>query len=164
MKKFLLIGVIILVAVTLSGCKKAAEKTAETAIEAASGGEVDVDIENDSMKINTNAGSLEVGEGVSLPANFPDDIYLIAGDIMSALTVDADSTFQVEIDTPQSLSDAASVYDEELQADGWTITSTLEMTDATNIMAEKDDRFISVSIGTSEGITVVIISTSIVTE
>lgn len=148
--------------VVLSGCKNAAEKAAETAIESTTGIEADVD--NNSVTINTNAGSLTVGEAAAIPDEFPSDVYIIDGDVMSALTIDEDETYQVQIDTPESLSDAADLYDEQLQADGWDITSTLEMTDSANIMAEKGDRFVSVSIGTSDGVTVVIITTSIVSE
>ncbi|MDP2683682.1 MAG: hypothetical protein Q8P20_01370 [bacterium] len=162
MKKFLLIGVVVLLAVTLSGCKNAAEKTVETAIESTTGIEADVD--NDSITLNTNEGSLTVGDAATIPSGFPSDVYIIDGDVMSAMTIDTDSTFQVQIDTPKSLSEAGDIYNEELLAAGWTITSTLNMTDAISIMAEKDDRLTTVSVGTSDGVTVVIINTSIISE
>ena len=164
MKKILLVGVIILLAVTLSGCKNTAEKTAESIIESSTGGEVEVDIDNESMIININDGSLVVGEGVGLPSTFPDDVYVIDGEIISSMTIDNNSTYQVQIDTTESYTDAVAMYDEKLQADGWSIISTLEISDGADIMAEKDDRYTTVSIATSEGITVVIITTSVISE
>lgn len=164
MKKFLLIGVVVLAVVVLSGCQNAAEKTAEKVIESTTNSDVDVDLDNNSVTVNTNGGSLTAGDNATVPDNFPSDVYLIDGDVISAMTIDEDETFQVQIDTPNSLSEAMDIYNEQLPADGWDITSTLTLTDSGSMMAEKDDRSVTVSFGTSDGTTVVIISTSIISE
>ena len=162
MKKFLLIGVIIMAVVVLSGCQTATEKVAEKAIESSTG--VDADVDNNSITINTNDSSLTIGNTATIPDDFPSDVYVIDGDVISTMTINEDKTYQVQIDAPSSLSEPGDIYNEQLKAAGWDITSTLDMGDAISIMAEKDDRFTTVALNTSEDVTVVVIVTSIVSE
>lgn len=161
MKKFLLIGIVVLAAIVLSGCQNTAEKAAKTVIESTTNGDVD----DGSVTVNTNEGSITVGDNVNIPDNFPSDVYLIDGEIISSLTMDEGQTYQVQIDTPKSLSETVDLYDKKLQDDGWNIASTYNTGDALSIMgAEKDDRMVSVSVNTSDGSTEVTIYTGIYAE
>ena len=160
MKKILLVGVIILLAVTVSGCKNAAEKTAETAIESSTGGAVDVDIDNDSMKINTNGGSLEVGEGVSLPDGFPSDVYVIDGTIISAMTLAEGESYSVSIRTSQTTAAVKEEYENEFKDEGWEITMDLAMGGGYSMSAEKDNRMVLFGVSTGDDGTIVTINTS----
>jgi len=160
MKKFLLIGIIILVAVTLSGCKKAEEKAAETVLESATGGQADVDIDNDSMKINTNGGSLEVGEGVSLPDGFPSDVYVIDGTIISAMTLAEGESYSVSIRTSQTTAAVKEEYENEFRDEGWEITMDLAMGGGYSMSAEKDNRMVLFGVSTDDDGTKVTLNTS----
>jgi len=141
----------LLLAVVLTGCgEKTAEKTAEKAIETSTGGSVDVDIEEDSMKINTNAGSMEVGESVSLPAGFPSDVHVVDGTVISATTITEGEVYAVSVETTKSVSAVKTEYENELEKDGWTTTMSLTI----------QDRSVSVTIGESDGKTIVSIGTS----
>ena len=61
-----------------SGCQRAADAATEAAIQRASGQEVSVDRDGDHVRIATGDGevSIATGEGMALPADFPDDLFL----------------------------------------------------------------------------------------
>ena len=71
MRKVLLVAVI----AALSGCATAAENVAENAIENAIenelGGDASVSVEDDSIQITSDDGSIAMGEGAELPDGFP---------------------------------------------------------------------------------------------
>ncbi len=164
MKKFLLIGVILLAVVILSGCQNAVEKATETVIESTTNNAVDVDVDNNSMTINTNDSSLTVGDTATIPADFPSDVYVISGEVKSSLTMDENSTFQIQIESEESYADTVAKYKEQLESDGWNITSSLEVGEATTMMSEKDDRNTSVTISEADGVVTLMLTTSIEAE
>ncbi len=158
---YLILG-ITLVAIILLGAsctKKAAEKAAEKSIESASNNQADVDIDNDQVTVNTNAGSWQAGESVSLPSNFPDDIYIISGTIKTALALTENEGFSVSIESAVSLSQAKSTYESELAEAGWTVDSTYSTATGTIMSAQKSDRITTVSLSETDGQTTVVIST-----
>lgn len=65
-------------ALAAAGCQKAADAAAEAAIERASGQKVDIERDGNRVHIGTGEGGIAItaGEGVALPADFPDDLYL----------------------------------------------------------------------------------------
>ncbi len=71
---------VILIALFLAaGCKgeiieRITEGAIESAIEAQSDGEVDIDISESEMSIKTDEGEMTIGEGTDLPDGFPDVI------------------------------------------------------------------------------------------
>ncbi|MDH3517521.1 MAG: hypothetical protein OEM66_01190 [Acidimicrobiia bacterium] len=71
MRKVLLVAVI----AALSGCATAAENLAENAIENAIendlGGDASVSVDDDSIQITSDDGSIAMGEGADLPEGFP---------------------------------------------------------------------------------------------
>lgn len=144
-----------------AGCtKKAAEQTAEKAIESTTNGQADVDIDNDQVTVNTNAGSWQVGESVSLPSGFPEDVYVINGTIKSAMTLTENEGYTVAIETNVTWSQAKTTYESELAEDGWTIASTYSTTNGAILSAQKADRVTTVSISEADGKTSVVISTN----
>jgi len=161
MKKVFIIATVLVLAITLTACgEKTAEKTAEKAIETSTGGAADVDIDDDTVSINTNAGSMTVGEEVDLPDNFPSDIYVIEGTVKTAMEVAENESFSVTIETSKSVSAARTAYEEELVNDGWTITGTMDFTSTVSVMAEKDNRTVTVSINEVDDVVTVAIGTS----
>ena len=64
--------------VLLAGCQRAADGLAEGAIERASNGEVELERDGDKVTLKTEQGqmTMQAGESLPLPANFPKDVYL----------------------------------------------------------------------------------------
>ncbi len=158
-----LILAISLTAIILLGAsctKKAAEKAAEKSIESASNNQADVDIDDDQVTVNTNAGSWQAGESVSLPQGFPSDVYVIDGTIKTALQLTENEGYSVSIESNSSLSQAKSTYESELADAGWTIASTYSTANGAVLSAQKADRLTTVSLSEADGKTTVVISTS----
>jgi hypothetical protein len=83
----LAVGVGAAAVLVLTGCGQAAEKAAESAIESASGGDVQVDIGDQTMTFTDEEEGVRVqgGEGTQLPAAFPADLPTPPnGQLMSA--------------------------------------------------------------------------------
>ncbi len=146
----------------LSCGKKVAEKTAEQAIERASNGNVNIDINQNSVKVNINGGSTvgEVGESVKLPDGFPSDVYVIDGTIKTAVVKTDTQGYTLSINTNLTPAEAKSRYDAKLKEQGWNIVMALDSGDGATISASKSQRNVSVIISTSDGQTNVILGTS----
>ncbi|MDD5566970.1 MAG: hypothetical protein PHH01_02135 [Patescibacteria group bacterium] len=154
---------VVAIALVLTGCgKSSAEKAAEKALETATNGQADVDVSENTVKINTNNSSYEAGENVSLPDGFPDDIYLVDGNITAAFTYTKDKDYSISIETSKTVSEVKALYDTELKADGWAITSSMVYEGSAAIWAEKENRMVSVGInkGSEDGKNTVVISAS----
>jgi hypothetical protein len=65
-------------ALGIAGCQKAADTTTEAAISRASGDQVEVDRDGGQVRIKTADGELtmQAGDALPLPADFPKDVYL----------------------------------------------------------------------------------------
>jgi len=157
MKKLFVLAAILIVAVMLSGC---GEKAAEKAIETSTGGQADVDIDKDSVKVNTNAGSWEVGEDISLPSGFPSDVHVVDGTIVTAMTFTEGESYTVTIQTSKTVNSVKEEYESELASDGWDITMSLVIEGDFFFFFEKGDRMVSVSIGSEDEGAFVLLSTS----
>lgn len=168
MKKFYIFALCVGLAgmaFVVTGCgKKTAEKVAETAaekaIEKATNGQAQVDLGTNSVRININGGSYQVGGDIKLPSGFPSDVYVIDGTIKAATTVKEGETYTVTIETDESMASVKEKYQSKLEGDGWSITATMDVAGTSFITAEKGSRKVSVSIGTSEGKTNVVLGTS----
>ncbi|MBU0707957.1 hypothetical protein KKG41_06320 [Patescibacteria group bacterium] len=162
MKRLLFLSVCILATVLfITGCcTTVTEKKIENEIEAASGGDADVDIDNGTVSINTNEGSLEAGKDVDIPDGFPSDVHLIDGNVTSAMQM-GEGNYTVTVQTSKSTSQAKSEYREELENDGWTINFSLDVEGGSTMTGEKGERTVSVSISEDDdGGTFVVVGTS----
>ncbi|PIY96333.1 MAG: hypothetical protein COY66_04270 [Candidatus Kerfeldbacteria bacterium CG_4_10_14_0_8_um_filter_42_10] len=148
------------------GCgKKAAEKTAEEAteraLESSTGGQADVDISDNTVTVNTNAGSYQVGGNVDLPSDFPDDVYVVDGTITAAITSVENKGYTVSIETTQSVNDLKTLYEQKLADEGWTVNLTMTYEGGASVGGEKGNRIVSIGINPSEeGKTTVVVTTS----
>jgi len=162
MKKISLI-IIMLFAVAViagAGCtKKAAENKAENAIEDATGGSADVDVDNNTIKVETDEGTMEIGENVSLPSDFPSDVYVADGDILAASKT-ADNAYSATVETSKSVSEMQTKYETEFADEGWDVNTTLAFAGMVTLGGEKGNRMVTVSISESEGKTLVIVTTA----
>ena len=141
----------------LAGCglgQKTAENTAENmaenAIEKETGGNADVDIEKDKVDIKTEDGSMQAGEDVSLPADFPKDVYVFEGKIKTVIQSNETAGFSVSIETDKAVESIKSIYEEKLKADGWKITGSMVIGDSITVVGEKDNRTVSIMAGKGE--------------
>ncbi len=155
---------IVAIAFVVSGCKstseKVAEKVTEKAIERATNGAADVDLDNNSVTINTNGGSYQAGGNVTIPSGFPSDVYVIDGTLRAAITTKANEAYTVSLETTKSVTDAKTEYEREMADGGWTITTNMTYSGMVTLMAEKNNRTMSVGISEIDGKTTVNLSTA----
>lgn len=148
----------------LTACKSVTDKAVEQAVENTTGGAVDVDTSQNKVSVNVNGTSWETGDAVSLPANFPDDIYVVEGTLKVAIANDADQGFTVSLETSKSVSDAKALYQTELKADGWTITGNVDIQGSSSVMATKAKRSVTVAIGQNSEKTATVVSINTYTD
>ncbi len=164
----LIIAGVLAVAVISAGIsfltRKGVEETIERGIEGSTNGDVDVDLDGNTIVANTNGGSIQIGENAEIPESFPDDVYLIDGDVLAAIENTESSGYTVTISTEASAASVNETYGEELPADGWNVTSTMNISGTYSLVAEKENRTVSVTAGESDGTTSVSISTYTNTE
>jgi hypothetical protein len=159
-KLFLSLAIVAAMALVLSGCgKTTAEKITEKAIEKATNGQASVDYSTNTVTINTNTGSYQAGEHVTLPSDFPSDIYVIDGTLTSSSTDAPTKTFTISIDTTKSFNDAKTLYAQKIVDDGWTVSSTINYENTAGFIASKSNRNLTVSINNSSDKITVVIST-----
>lgn len=119
----------LLAALALSSCsaEDLVERAAERSIENAAGGEADIDFDADSgsFSVDTEEGSFSTG--TSLPDDFPDDIPLVDGEVMSAASADDQGQrgFLVVMYTDGSPEEAAAEAVSLLEAAGFAETEDL---------------------------------------
>ena len=151
----------------LAGCGSAVENVAENAVERAIenevGGDANVDVDEDSVTIESEEGSITAGSG-SVPDDFPSDVRLVDGEVTYSQRLEtADGrgwSVQVSVD-----GDAASVADQvrsDLTDAGFSVDESTEFTTEDNqgatILADRADMTALVVV-TSEGSGTVVIYT-----
>ncbi|MDD5040227.1 MAG: hypothetical protein PHY34_03690 [Patescibacteria group bacterium] len=147
-KALLIIPVLIAVALIVSGC---GEKAAEKAIEKATNSQVDIDADNDRVTINTNGGSYQAGEGVSVPDGFPEDVYVVDGNVTAAFTYEVDKNYSISIESTKSVNELKTLYEQKLADDGWTITMSYAAEGSVTLAATKgENRSVSVGLNNNE--------------
>lgn len=156
-KRTLVIAALILVTLPAAGCaKKASDKTLEKAIEKSTNGTADVDIKNNSVTINTNGGSWQTGEQVSLPSGFPSDIYVVDGTIKTAVTTVAGQAYMIALSSTKTVSEIKALYESKLVSDGWTISANMTIQTSVSLVAEKGNRTVTLGISPSDDSTTVV--------
>lgn len=126
--------------------RETSETAIESSIEKATGGQVDVDIDDETVTVNTNAGSFTAGDSVSLPSGFPSDVHVVDGTITATTTMTEINGYSVSIQTSKTVTAVKEEYESKLKADGWTITMSLVVQGGATIGGEKDNRTATVSI------------------
>lgn len=127
-----LVGALLLLA-PLSACGQAAETLAEQAIEQGTG--ADVNIEENGVTVETSEGAMAFGtEGVDLPADWPKELPVYEGKLVSVITSDGSVTAGWETDAPAA--DAAAAYQKVFEAAGYKVTSTMAEMGGTGFSAD----------------------------
>ncbi len=139
------VPIIIIAAVlggTLVGCsgEDVTEAVLENRIEAAAGGEVDLDVSEDGIAIETEDGSFTATSGAELPDDFPDELPTPEGALVNVGRVEVDGAVSFTL-TYEAAGDVAAetweVYRAELEAAGFTVQ--FEATDGSGVTAQAVD-------------------------
>ena len=124
-----------------SGCHRAADAAAEVAIERASGQSVDVDRDGNRLRITTADGEIHVagGDGMALPADFPDDLFLPARyAVISVMDVGGARLVSLESDgAVAAMFEAARAA---MAGKGWSQTLAMQQPDSAMLGFSHDGR------------------------
>lgn len=158
-KTILFLIPLLLLTLVLTGCgKSASERVAEKALENAWGGNADVDVDSGSVDIETDQGHWQTGEGSTLPENWPEDIYVPDGKIITSTDTGFSQGVTLELD--KGVTDLRDEYKSKIIEEGWDINTELNIEGSTMLGANKDNRNLSVSISSEDGTTTMIITFS----
>ena len=164
---FALAGALALVA---PGCGKAVEEVTETAIESGmpGGGNVEFDRDGETITIQNVTGdggsvSVQAGESVALPADFPDDIPVPDGvtwNVVQNAQIEgrAGVTAQGMLKTP--LADVAAFMKKEAESQGWATEQSFQQAGQMEMLTfSKGERMLNVTLtDTGDGTALVISS------
>lgn len=141
------------VVLVLSGCQKAADAATEAAIERASGQKMEVDRDGDRVSIRTEDGevTLEAGEALPLPADFPKDVYLPGRyDVDSVM--DMGGMRVVNLTTRGKVSAVFAEAQQAMARAGWKQTMSMQHSADNAVLSfEKDARAAVLSFNRGEG-------------
>ena len=123
--RYLMMIALPVIALLMFGCgekseKMAAEKIAEKAIESNIGGDAKVDIEKESIRIETGKGDMTMtaGDSAKLPANFPEDVFLYK-DADLKMAMELPQAFNLSFETSDAVSKVSETYLAEMKKKGW---------------------------------------------
>jgi hypothetical protein len=142
---------------TATGCggttDQLAEEAAERAAEAA-GEDVELDVDGDSVTVESEEGSVTSTAGDELPADFPEDVPLVDGTVAFSQTLEVPdgTSWTVLLETTGSVPDITAAATQALEGAGFTIDSeTTSETDegtTTFVSAQRDDALVQVTVTT----------------
>ena len=165
------LGVIVCSAVLVSGCgrakksmsEKLSEKIAEKAIamniKDSEGKDAKVDIQDGKMTIKTKDGetSFASGDGASVPADFPKDVYVVKGAKiqMSMKTPDG---YMLSMKVDEAAAKLAATFETEMKAQGWSQEGSFDMGEARSLAYKKGERQVAIVMSKSDKATEVMIT------
>lgn len=126
-----IIGAGLLAFPALAACgnvaENAAQSAAEQAAENAMGGG-DVDISDDSMTVTDDEGNeMAVGENISIPDTWPDDVPLYDGGELAMVTVQADGSAYAMWMLSGAPADAMDAYSAQLESAGYSMDQEADL-------------------------------------
>lgn len=169
-KKWIIIAAVVIVASFFFKTAFSPENIAEKAIERASDGQYNVDIDKDgSMQVTGGDGeqvNITTGKEASLPDNWPSSIPVLSDakiEYSGAFNVGDDgSTFTVTYATSLGEREVINYYKDELVKNGWAIQGTMETGEGSILTVNNEnDEAVVINVGTSEEGTSVAISAQI---
>ncbi|MFA6028202.1 MAG: hypothetical protein WC752_04725 [Patescibacteria group bacterium] len=158
MRKIIYLGLICAMAVSFTGCfltdkikdqvsDKIGEEIGEKIVSSATNSDVEVD--NNKVTINTNEGTMQWGEDVSLPSNFPEDVPVYENASVTASSTTNDDSFYVTLTAIDTYANVKAYYDDAIKAEGWTIDSSSSYSSSgqsSTYIASKDNRQLTVGL------------------
>jgi hypothetical protein len=121
------------------------EKSAEKAVEEATGGKVDIDDDGDKITVETDEGKVTMGQN-EVPDSFPSDVTVYSGAEVTR-TSEVDDSVTLQLTTSDSISTVFDFYKGDLKSNGWKLSTTAEsVEDSSLIYAEKNDKQVIVTV------------------
>jgi len=153
--------------VTSLGCgkaeEKAAEKTLETSIENSLGGESDVDISDEGMKVTSQdedgTYTWQAGSEAEVPGGFPSDVYVFKGAEVE-MSSDSPDSFVLALKTDAAFAKVVEAYKTEMPSAGWTEMTATQMDGAQMLVYSMGDRAVNVGVFDEDGATKISLSVS----
>jgi hypothetical protein len=133
----IVLGMLLLVA----GCgKKAEEKITEKAIERATGGKAKVDLSKNTVKVETENGSITAGVSAKIPEGFPSDIFIFKPSDMIGSMEGAGTGYSIAMKTSKDVATVAEAYKKAMIGNGWKQKAAMDMGTQSMLVYEKDKR------------------------
>ena len=132
-------------AIMFSGCKKAldtlAEKVIEKSLKNSGTSDAQVNLSNGKMSIKTDKGEMvmNTGDSVSLPADFPKDVY-VAKDAKIQTALKTPDGFMIQFSIDQKKGKVAETYSSKMKDGGWASETSMDMGETTSLIVKKDNR------------------------
>ncbi len=142
--------------------KKAADTASENVVETAirtSGGDADVSIEDETMKITTADGTMSMGEGAKLPADWPEDAPVYKG-LQLTMSLKSGNSSSVQGTTSDSMDKVVAFYKDAAEKGGWTEASAMTQPQMTMLNYTKENRNLSVMVTEQDSVTALTLSIS----
>ena len=143
----------------LSACGKSpSDRIAEAAASAASGHKVTIDRDGDKVSIKSadgeNVMDISAGDGIKLPKDFPDDVYL-PPEYKVVSSMKMGPAMVIGLEARGALNKMFEQADEQMQAKGWEQTMALQDGPDSRMAAyKKTDRSATLSLHKQDGGTV----------
>jgi len=122
----------------------------EQRIEEEIGENAEVEMDDGSMHVETEEGTMDVGAEVDLPADWPEDVSVYEGakitQVMSMNPATGDAGRAVIFTTTDTAADVVAFYKSQLPLDGWTMEASMEAGTTTILSGAKDERKVSLMI------------------
>ena len=134
----------------LAGCgKEVQESTMEKKIEQATGGDAEVDLSDDGMKITgkTEEGEYAItsGEETEIPEDFPSDVFIYRPS-KAVMAMKVPDGYSVTLTTKDDKAKVVEAYKGQMQAKGWSEEGSMNMGSHSMLVYEKDGRNANINI------------------
>jgi len=138
----------------LVGCGKEVQESAmEKKIEQATGGDAEVDLSDDGMKVTgkTEEGeySITSGEETEIPEDFPSDVFIYRPST-AVMAMKVPEGHSVTLTTQDDKEKVVEAYKKEMEAEGWTEEGSMNMGSNTMLVYGKDGRNANINIMPSD--------------
>jgi len=145
-----LISIAFCLLLIVAGCGGSADEEAvEKKIEAATGGEAEVDLSEDAMEIEgkTEEGeyAMSVGEKTEIPKDFPGDVFIYKPST-PAMSMKVPEGHSLTLITSDDRAKVTETYKEKMEADGWSEEGSMNMGGQMMLVYKKDGRVANIGI------------------
>jgi hypothetical protein len=147
-----IIGLLVIGVLSKGVGQRANDSAAERAIEAATGGKVDVDSESGEVTVKTDQGTWSTSD--KLPANWPSDVPVYPGAKVTASVAGAGDQANGSYASLESSDTVAAViawYKKEVPGAGWTVETDAMVSGSLMLSATKSERALSVTVTAEDG-------------
>ena len=140
------LALVLVVGVAACSPGACAERMVEEAIEAETGGEVDLDSESGELSVSGPDGeTMQVGESVPLPDDLPSFIPIYPNSV-PRLVINTGEGMQISLEVAETASAVVSWYRSQLEANDFEIRSDMVSPMGTVLACERDEGTLGLTI------------------